>query len=164
MKKIALILVLVMLLGMATASAEITRGIDDFTGGNRINSSTVTANPSQLKQLVLRKLVAGKNSYYEIWGERLTTKNFLFKDTFFEIKIDSSPVINIDVKEASSMTYMDGPNMFSWVTVPISPDIIEQIKGATRVALRFQINAGDFVYVLPDAVLAEWKQVIATEK
>ncbi|WP_434132767.1 hypothetical protein KIAC18_000298 [Sporomusa sphaeroides] len=164
MKRIALILVLIMVLGMAVASAEITQGKDKFTGGNKINSVTETSNPSELKQLVLRKIITGNSPSYELWGERFTTKNFLFKKTFLEMKIDDTPIISINVKETSAMTYMDGPNMFSWVTVPISSDIVEQIKIANRIALRFQTASGSYVYVLPDAVLAEWKEVIAAEK
>lgn len=45
----------------------------------------------------------------------------------------------------------------------IPKEVIEKLQTANRVALRFTQNSGStFVYVLPDEVLAEWKQVINT--
>ncbi|WP_312560849.1 hypothetical protein, partial [Anaerospora sp.] len=98
MRKIALILSLMMLVGITMASAEITRGEDTFTGGKTINSGT-SADPSELKSLYFSKTVQVNAVEYEIQATRITFKSFIFADTFIELKIDENPVHTMAVKE-----------------------------------------------------------------
>ncbi|WP_312337241.1 hypothetical protein [Anaerospora hongkongensis] len=163
MRKIALILSLMMLLGITVASAEITRGEDTFTGAVTINSG-VHEKESELKSLYFRKIPQSKNVDYEIEATRINFKEFIFKDTFMEIKVDDGLVQQFPVKEAKNMSLVRESDIYSSITVLLPNDMIPQINTAKRIALRFQTVAGPYVYVLPASVLAEWKQVIATEK
>lgn len=163
MRKIALILSFMMLLGITLASAEITRGEDTFTGGKTINSGT-SADPSELKSLYFSKTVQVNAVEYEIQATRVTFKSFIFSSTFIELKIDENPVHKMVVKETSMMPLVNKNDIYSSITVPVQNDIVQEIKDAKRIALRFQTVAGPYVYVLPDSVLAEWKEVIDTEK
>lgn len=156
-------LVLVTLMGMSVVNAEIRRGEDTFTGTKRINS-VVSGNPTELQSLIFAKIPQSKNIDYEITAVRTTFKDFIFTDTFMEIKIDDNPILQLPVKEAKKMSLVKESDIFSNVVVSVPNDVVEKIKDAKRVACRFQIASGSYVYVLPDAVLAEWKQVINTEK
>lgn len=163
MKKIILVLVSIMLLGIGQVSAEITRGEDKFTGGATINSVTNTSNPSDLDELVFRKFANTDPKEYEIWANRVTSKSFLFSNTTIEIKIDNHPTEEIAIKKNGLITLADG-QLYSHITAPLTSGIIEKIKMAKRIALKFPTASSSFIYILPDAVLAEWKEVIATEK
>jgi hypothetical protein len=163
LKKIVLILALLMLLGTMVTSAEITRGKDSFTGAVTINSG-VHGNASELESLYFRKIPQLKNVDYQVQATRTTFKDFIFTDTFMEIKIDDNPVQQLSVKEAKKMSLVRESDIYSSVTIVVPPDLIPKINEASRIALRFQTASGSYVYVLPPTVLAEWKQVIATEK
>jgi len=164
LKKVVLILSLVMLMGMGVANAEITRGQDSFSGGVTINSVTNTSDPTELDQLVFRKCVNTSPSEYELWANRITSKEFLFTNTFIELRIDNNSTRKITITKNGIISLADGYKKYSHITVPLSIEFIEQIKSAQRVALRFQTMTGSYVYILPDPVLAEWKEVINTEK
>lgn len=163
MKRIIIALMLIVLFGMTVASAEITRGKDTFTGAIIINSG-VHEKTSELKALYFRKIPQLKNVDYQIEAVRINFKEFIFSDTFMEIKIDDSPIQELPVKEAKKMSLVRESDIYSSITILLPDDIIPQINTAKRIALKFQTAAGPYVYVLPDSVLAEWKQVIATEK
>jgi hypothetical protein len=152
-----------MLLGIGQASAEITRGEDTFTGGATINSVISTPNPADLDGLVFRKFANTDPKEYELWANRITSKSFLFSNTAIEIKIDSYPTEEIAIKKNGLITLADG-RQYSHITAPLTSGDIEKIKMAKRIALKFPTAVGSYVYILPDAVLAEWKEVIAAEK
>lgn len=45
----------------------------------------------------------------------------------------------------------------------VPKNLVDEIYSANRIALKFTLNDGrQFVYILPDKVLAEWKEVINT--
>lgn len=163
LKRIIISLMLIMLLGITVASAEITRGEDQFTGGRTINSVTSTPNPAELEGLVFRKFANTAPAEYELWANRVTAKSFLFSNTFIELRIDGIPTKEVAIKKNGLISLSDG-KQYSHITVPLSIEIIEQIKSAKRIALKFPTVNGAYVYVLPESVLAEWKEVIATEK
>ncbi len=164
LKKVALILSLFMLLGMAVASAEITRGEDDFSGSPIINSWTKGMEPSQLKSLYFRKYVNTSPLSYEIEASKITFKDFIFLGTFLELKIDNNPVQQLPIKEAKQMSLVRESDIYSRIIVPVPKNTIEEIEKANRIALRLQTASGSYVYILPDTILAEWKEVINTEK
>jgi hypothetical protein len=160
LRKIALILSLIMVWGMAVASAAITRGQDDFSGGATINSGTNGLDHSELKSLYFRKIIDITPIEYEIQATKIASKSFAFLNSFIEMKTDDNPVRKIVVKESSFMPLAK----YSDIIVSVPNDIVQEIKSAKRIALRFQTAAGSYVFVLPDTVLAEWQQVINTEK
>ncbi len=155
---------LAMLMGIGAVSAEITRGEDDFTGSPIINSWTKGKEHSDFKSLYFRKYVNTSPLAYEIDIYKYTFNDFIFTDTFMEIKIDDNPILQLPVKEAKKMPLANEYDIFSEIVVSIPNDVVEKIRDAKRVACRFQTASGSYVYVLPDTVLAEWKQVIDTEK
>ena len=164
MKRIALILVLIMLLGAMVASAEITRGKDSFTGGVTVNAYSSAGDSSKLKALYFTKIIETEPVEYELQATRISFRDFILQNMPVEIKIDSHDTQRLKVKEASSMPLVNDSEVYSDVTVTIPIDLISQINGSNRIALRFQTASGSYIYVLPDAVLAEWKEVIAAEK
>lgn len=163
LKKIALVLCLTILLGMGIASAKITRGFDDFTGGMTINSGTI-GEPLRLKNLYFSKIVNTNPIQYEIQVVRETYRGNAFANTFIEIKIDDYPAYQITVKESNVIPLVNKNDIYSDITVSVPYDIVQKIKDAKRIALKLPTGTGPFVYVLPDNVLAEWKEVIAMEK
>lgn len=164
LKKVAFILSLVMLLGIGQAGAEITRGEDKFTGSSTINSWAKGTDSSQLKSLYFRKYVNTSPLAYEIEASKITFRDFIFLGTFLELKIDNNPVQQLPIKEAKQMSLVRESDIYSSIIVPVPKTTVEEIGKATRIALRFQTASGSYVYVLPDAVLTEWKEVINTEK
>jgi hypothetical protein len=163
LKKIALILTLAILLGMAVANAEIRRGTDKFSGGNVIGSYSNISDT--VDSIVLFKIVTPTSVEYAISARKSTVKEYAFSKTFLELKVDNEISHKIEVQEVLSLP-TDKP-FINWnsVKAPVSLEIIDQIKNGKRVALRFQVIGGySPVVVLPDEVLVEWQQVIATEK
>ncbi|AJQ26921.1 hypothetical protein JBW_01571 [Pelosinus fermentans JBW45] len=153
-----------MLWGVTVVSAEITRGIDTFTEGVTINSG-INADPTNLKSLYFSKIIQPNAVVdYEIQATRINLKDFIFLDTFMEINIDNYSVQKIAVKEAKKMSLVNKNDIYSNIIVSVPNGIVQEITSAKRIALRFQTAAGSYVYVLPDPVLAEWQQVINTEK
>ncbi len=164
MKKVALILCLAMLLGIGVVSAEINRNSDYFSGGVSISSHTTMTYP--VDRLSLIKTTGSASTEYSIFAKVTSSKEFSLVKTFIELKIDDAPTHSIDIREGSSLQATDNRYMISSsIKVPLAPEYIDEIKNAKRVALRFQTLGGYTpIYVLPDNVLAEWKEVIATEK
>ena len=162
LKKIVLILALIMLL-TPVASAEVARGIDSFTGGTRVGSYSNVKDAVDSISLV--KIISPGLVEYEISAGKRSTKEFLLSKTFIDIKIDNYTSHSIEIKKVELIP-TDSPFVHSsYVDAPISNEIVDEIKTAKRVALRFQTaNGHSLVLVLPDTVLAEWKEVINTEK
>jgi hypothetical protein len=157
-------LALIILLSALPASAEIRHGRDEFTNGTVIGSYINVADV--IDSIFLVKTVTSNSSEYEIGAKSKTLKDFAFAKTFIEVKIDENPTHKIEVKGVSS-TRVPSSMVTYWFTVvaPANNQIISEIKLAKRVALRFQrVDNYSPIYVLPDAVLAEWKEVIAAEK
>lgn len=163
MKKIALILAL-MILGTMAVSAKIGHGTDDFDGSKWTTSGTSLDSGGKWIGFQ-RKTNDIEKEYYISFS--LKTFNYIkFSKDAAEIKIDNLPVQKLMVKDASSMpSPLEAKMSFIDVRVVVPIELVQQIGSAQRIAIRiFKENSVPEVYVLPDAVLAEWKQVIATEK
>ena len=163
LKKVALVLCFIMLLGIGVASAKITRGADAFSGAVIINSG-VHGKASELESLYFRKIPQSSSVDYQIHATRITFKDFIFANTFLEIKIDDNNAQQLPIKEAKNMSLVSERDIYSSITIVVPNDMISQINNAKRIALRFQTVSGSYVYILPDNVLAEWKEVIGMEK
>lgn len=164
LKRIVASLMLIMLLGTMVVNAEISRGRDEFTNGTVIGSYINVSDV--IDSISLTKTVTPNTSEYEIVAKNKTLRDFAFAKTFIEVKIDDNPTHRIDVKELSSIRVPSSLVTY-WFSVkaPANDQIISELKLAKRVALRFQrVDNYSPVYVLPESVLAEWKEVINMEK
>lgn len=164
MKKFVLLFLCCMLLGGSICSAEIAKGVDQFTGGAKFISGMKGDDEATLRNLLFKKILSGNIKEYFVEADNFSYEDHALADNFIEIRIDDNPTY-MCVKHA----YMDvGPmegKFLAMLTVKVPEEAIEKLKDAKRVALRFTRNNGfQFVYVLPDDALEEWKQVIATEK
>ncbi|HML33858.1 hypothetical protein [Sporomusa sphaeroides] len=162
MKRIALVLVLIILTGTMVVSAEIRTGTDSFTGGSRYTSGNYLDDE---KWVGLRKIIDGDKMLYELLFSEKDLKHVKFTQDNGEIKIDNNPINSIIIKETSSMPTINSALSHIRLSATISLEQIEPIKNANRVAFRFcKTDGTTSIIILPDAVLAEWKDVINTEK
>lgn len=164
MKKLVLLFSCCIMIGISVCSAEIAKGIDQFTGGAKFISGTKGEDDATLGNILFKKIVTGTTEEYFIEADNEAYKERILADKSIEIKIDDNPICllgNSNYKTYSPINW----KMLAVLTVNVPDNIIIKLRDANRVALRFTRNNGSqFVYVLPDNVLAEWKQVIATEK
>ena len=168
MKKIALVLTLAMLLGMAVANAEITRGKDGFTEYITIASDSYNEK-AIITQVNLQKIITPETPQYELllagYGHK-DVRNFILSNSLIEMRVDDLPVYKLPVENYSLQPV---PGSYGRVVskgqFALPGKSIVEIKNSKRIAFRVTMEDGTrYVYVLPDAVLAEWKQVIALEK
>jgi len=161
-----------MLFGIAVAHAEITRVKDTFTGGHQIRSYVSVEKPVQTLSFI--KIVGDGFTTYEMSATRRTydmpeMRRMGIKEAFaktnVEVNIDGISSYSIDIQNLTLKPTANSYIFTSGIKMVISNEISDKIKDAKRIALRFPIEDGtSIVYVLSDSVLAEWKQVIATEK
>lgn len=162
MKKIALMLTLAMLLSMAVANAEITRGKDTFT--NDIRISSVSNEVPSLQWIGFYKILGNNSIRQEIRVAAYSYPYRLFSSDYAELKIDEGPIYKLSVSN-SKFTPITNTKIYIFSTLEVKDEIAEKIRDAKRIELRlYRDNGSSFVMILPDNVLAEWKEVIALEK
>ncbi len=163
LKRIALILSLIMLLGISAVNAKIGQGVDDFDGSKSVSSSTSIEEDGWLS---FSKKTSSTSKEYFISSSLKTLRYIKFSREDAEIKIDDLPVQKILVKDVGSMpSPLNSQIAFIDVNIGVPAEIAQQIVSAKRLAIRIhKENNPPFVYVLPESVLAEWKEVMATEK
>ncbi|QJW47659.1 hypothetical protein HA075_18930 [bacterium BFN5] len=163
MKRIALILFLMVLLTRAVASAEIRHEEDKIANRTTVRSDNYVS--ESVDFISLMKTVTSNSAQFKIVAEKRTIKDFAFTKTFIEIQIDEHPVHVLEVGDISTTPTVSSVLFWFSVEVPVPQDIINELKTAKQVALRFQrVDAYSPVVVLPDNILAEWKEVINTER
>lgn len=153
-----------MIFGISIVGAEVKKNHDGFTDGLKISSDV---HPKWgADRVYFSKLITGELAEYQLLINERLGMDMSLKDQSVEIKIDNSPVQELMQYKYKINKTNDNKYMFNSVlTMKIPIETITEIINARRVALRFERNNGlPIVYVLPDEVLAEWKQVIATEK
>ncbi|SDN23116.1 hypothetical protein SAMN04488502_11525 [Dendrosporobacter quercicolus] len=151
-----------MLLGISIVYAEIREGRDQFTDGKWRTSGNFLDNQQWIG---LRKISDGEVTKYEILFSEKELKYVKFSEKSGEIKIDDKPVSQLQVGAVSSRPALSSGLSHLSLTITVSSEQIKSIETAQRVALKFRKTDGtSTVLVLPDAVLAEWKEVINTEK
>jgi uncharacterized protein YeeX (DUF496 family) len=159
LKKVALILLLAMLLGIGVASAKILTNQDKFTGGTRYTS--YNDNLKGVSSIGLHKIIDNQNVNYELNVSAYALPKENFSKEYAEIKVGQNLAIKAEVKAVRLLPTLN----YMSTDIKISDEAIQQILESERVALKLYVENGTpIVFVLPDNVLAEWKEVIATEK
>lgn len=164
MKKIILMFVVMLMAGGSVASAKITHGVDEFEGAAIINS---IQNPkdSGLVSLMFQKISGSKEQIFKIEVQANTFPKLTLAKEPVMIKIDDNLKHTLQVNGYKNITAVFGRDVFTRLDVEVPLAVINELKVANRVALKFtQNNGSTFVYVLTDDVLNEWKEVIATEE
>ncbi len=153
-----------MVFSVGVCSAEIFQRQDEFTGGNTIRSNYDIKLEEQLEWLSFYKNITKKTIRYGINADLMSfSRNFGLSDKVIRFNIDGDYTYDLLVLNWQEMKISADYLYMLNYSVPL--EAVDKLKNANRVALRFTRNNGfQFVYVLPDEVLAEWKQVIATEK
>lgn len=163
MKRVLLLCLACMMLVSAVASAEVKKDKDSFTGG--INAGSYTNLQPFFNTMYFRKTMSDGYVTYEFSISRIGGKNSILGDAPIEIKIDQYPVYELrDIRYRSSGPDSYGVKHSSSISVKIPADLADKIREAKRVAFQYEeVNGMRWPYVLPDDVLAEWKEVINTE-
>lgn len=163
MKRVLVLCMACMVLVSAVASAEVKKGKDSFTGGFNV-SSHVAAEPF-LKVVHLVKNVSDGGIMYKLTLSCIGSNKNVLGDEPIEMKVDGQPVHELkDYRYKLSAANSYGVLYNSVIEIKLPLDLIDQIKETKRVAIRFRDARGiSYPYVLPDDVLAEWKEVINTE-
>lgn len=166
MKRILFLGIIIMFIFTSIAGAEIRRIPDVFTNGIVVlsdDNSKQINNISNLRSLYFRKIISEKDVEYYIKADNEIESKYILAKSPVEISIGSHQYI-LECKNYKIFTPLNGKTN-AVLTVKIPQEVIEKLQITNRVALRFtQNNGNQFVYVLPDEVLAEWKQVIVVDK
>lgn len=163
-KRIILMVLCCMIFSVGVCSAEIFKHKDDFSNGNIIRSNIYTDKSCEemLRWLSFYKTKSNNSIQYNIAVSNKTLNKYGISNANGKINIDGETfdliISNYSKMPLSGVTTHDA-------IYDISQNIEKKINSANRVALKITKNDGfQFVYVLPDEVLTEWKQVINTEK
>ena len=159
-----MILALLFAFGIVSiVNADIRKKIDSFDETRIIRS--VNQKIGDLAQFNFTKNIGEKNSInYLLYASSHLMKNNAYTKDFVEIKIDGeiykiNVTKNIDYKDTDHGLYAIS------TTAQFTDESIKALKTASKVTLRFHRENGfTDVVQLPDNVLAEWKEVISTEK
>lgn len=162
MRKIIILTLCYIFFCIGICNANVTiKNNDEFTGGTVITSKIFTDyNMSRyLDCIVFTKTATSNIARYTLQTDATTS---LGSPKDIEINVDGDYLfepIHTDIK-SSLIDY----RIRFVINYDISDDMVEKIRNANRIALKCKI--GDFtkIYILPDEVLTEWKQVINTEK
>ena len=169
MERIVVFLFVAMVLGINTVSAEIRKTPDNFSGGVILRSNYLTIE-DPIKAVGFDKIITPDSIEYELCIAEKMQRKFMFEDSIVEIKINNSDTYRITIKEADPFPFNNlvlgindlDPSGFK-ATIP--DEVINEIETAEHVSFRLRDRSGmPFVFILPDKVLAEWQQVIATEQ
>lgn len=164
MKKILCLLSFMVVFSTSIASAEIVKGTDSFTNGISIYSG-IEISDAFLDRICLEKTIYDGILEYEMLIGCVQGEDFILKDKPIEIKIDEFPIYILDRYTYKKNQMLDNRYLYnSIIKTKVPLDIINKIRNSKRVAIRYENMLYQEVYVFPDEVLTEWKQVIATEK
>lgn len=163
MKKIILLSLIFILILLPSTQAKISEGHDSFTGGEWYKSGNYIDGSNEW--IGLYKVISKKNVSYGITFSEETLHYIKFARETAEIKVDDNSIKQIPITEVSSRPTLTTGISLIGLTATVPQEQIEKIKIAQKVALKFkQENGTSVTVVLPDSVLAEWQQVINTEK
>lgn len=162
MKRLVCLLLCFVAIGSNICNAKVFEKQDDFTGGKIIISHYDADVRNSVDRITLKKIIGNRNNEYEFAAAVKANEKFTLANRGAQINIDKIYSYEIPI-----INRMDVPVRYEHIVsvdYQASAEIIEKLQSATRVAFRFTQNNGfQFVYVLPDEALEEWKQVIATE-
>lgn len=165
MKRVLVLCMLIVVAFSGIVHAEIIKGTDSFSGEAYISSWQYPK--PLLDTLNFHKDIKTDGEVsYTLSISQITSKDFVLEDFPIEVKIG-----NHAVQKLTDYRYkMTGPDSYgikynSMIDARFPAELAEMIKNAEKVAIRFEHAEGTRVpYVLPNNILSEWKEVIATEK
>jgi len=167
MKKVILVAICCMLFNNV-CSAKVSAYEDEFTGGMEIFSECKTNSNmnDELGTLILEKIVTTAEIQYTIELHSETFPWSYFSKSPLQINIDGS-TYNVLFVKSDVIKTVERTNLLS-AYYKVDPTIAEKIATAKRVAIKYQIldtqfgdnRTWDYVYVLPEEILNEWKEVI----
>lgn len=154
---------------MGVCSADISSKQDEFSGGRTIESKNFIdySMRNLLDCIIYSKVVTKDAVKYALQTDVTTIWDVPYQSIRINVDGDYTfdlPISNLDHWIVQEKKY-DRTRYIAKFDIP--NDAIEKIKNASRIALQCTItrrSGNQFVYVLPDNVLDEWKQVIATEE
>lgn len=163
MKRVLALCMACMVLLSAVASAEVKKGKDSFTGGLNVGSYVKPENFFDTMYFI--KTISDGYISYEFSISRIRGKDSILGDAPIKIKVGQYPVCELkDYRYKATGPDSYGVKYNSDIKVKFPSELANQIKDAKRVAIQYEDVLGmEWPYVIPDDVLAEWKEVINTE-
>lgn len=163
MRRVAAVLLGLMIFWLPVVQAEIKIYHDKFTNGKEFVSQYKESKYHDAIQF--NKLIDGLDiKYYFDFFNKVYDRQKGYSKVAVEIKIDDNPVQYLDVKNIKMEDY-DNEFFVECTTVELPDEMIQQMLSAKRVAIKvYKENQAPGIIILPDDVLAEWKEVINTTK
>lgn len=168
MKRLALLVFCCILLSIGVCNAEIRRGkVDDFDGSlitSSVNHSigkmdTLTFIKKYLNSKDIHNFYVNKNCVYEYQaGYAFEKAQLKIDEKIYELKI---------LKQNTNLASYSFGTAYGNISasLDINNELIELIKFSQKVTLRLSDSDGIHDTIeIPNYVLNEWKQVIATEE
>ncbi len=144
-----------------TASAKISRDVDDFD--NKISISSRFEKMERFDSVFLTKLFKGeKVSHY--WTFVIDDMRWwFFNKDYCEIKIDDS-ISKINVTTTMS-NVVNSNTLLTGAIISVPPDMLDQINEASKITFRIYFqDQPPVTWNVPQNVLEEWKTVINSSK
>lgn len=163
MKRILILCMVFVFALSGLASAEIESGLDKFTN----NKEYFTIYEAGYKESVGFTKIIDTTPLCKITFSKNVPDENRYTGKYAEIKIDNGLVENLEIVENTSMKtgIYKSSGDFIWCKALVPQDTVNRLLNAKRVALKVYLEKSPAdIYVLPDSVLAEWKEVIATEE
>lgn len=146
----------------STSSAQIVCRTDSFDGSEKVYS--VQENVGGVASLSLIKINEKNSIRFQVDVATDRLKKYNFSKEYAEIKINDA-VYKMNIIRTREYKETDYGLYPIYSRSELSSEAVEALKSAQKVVLRYHRENGyqDLIEV-PDSVLVEWKQVIATEK
>lgn len=162
MKKLVFLSVLICFFGMCSVSlAYIDKRKDSFDGSIVVSSynKLETSEGLQLYKIIKKEGI----EYSVLISSNAVNKYDMYAKQDADLKIDSELFKAVVLKASIKRNDYSADRIN--VEICFTPEQIDKMKYARDVRVRVQKeDGGKKVINIPDSVLAEWKQVIATEE
>lgn len=166
MKRMLFLFLCFSVISVTACSAEMHKVHDEFTGGEILRSNYRGADNEKVKWLSLIKETSKLEVRYSVQFDVTDYDDYVIGDRGSLMNIDGNETLKLAMLNSEKMkSYVQKGKVNKSVTYSLGQEDVDKIFIANRVAFKLtQNNGSQFVYVLPDDVLSEWKRVIATEK
>ena len=163
MKKLLLCFIVLCFVGNSSISyAHIKRKVDSFDNSIRFVSYN---DIDIINHIGLKKIYFsdGGIKYNIFLSSNASDKDDMYSKKDVEIKTDAD-ISKVKVVDATITRFIYSADIID-SKVELSPELVEKIKNANKISVRFYKENGMANTInLSDKVVAEWKQVINTEK
>lgn len=167
-KRIILMVLCFMVISFSVCSAEIRKGqIDTFDNSFRINSLNHSIGDIEQFNFYKKKNELNVEYSFYIRKECLYEIQFGYIIDKFQIKINDDIYDLKVLKQNTQLNSYSFGHAFGEIiaTIDVKNELLNEFKNAKNIAVRLTYSDGtNDTANIPDEVLAEWKQVIATEK